>query len=67
MKWKDINHWEPQHKEIVLGYFPEGNEGGEKVSMARWTGKKLISNFPNSTAHCFEASHWMELPKPPNT
>ena len=52
----------------VIGYFPEGTEGsGGKPVVAtaiNYSGK-VQSDFPNSTAYCFTASHWMPFPQPP--
>ena len=72
-EYKKLNKWVAASKKmppidtVVIGYFPGGNEGGNKVSTAiTYSGKKLISNFPNSTASYFEATHWMFFPEPPH-
>ena len=64
--WVATSKQMPPINTTVIGYFPDGNEGGEKVATAiTYDGKKLRSDFPNSTAYCFEATHWMALPEPP--
>lgn len=65
--WVATSEKMPEIGKNVIGYFPRKTEGGRYISTAiSWDGKTLISNFPNSTAHCFEATHWMEFPEPPN-
>lgn len=51
----------------VIAYFPRGNEDGQKVATGMPSGKKVVSDYPNSTASHFEASHWMPLPKLPKS
>lgn len=63
--WVAVTERMPPLRKTVIGYFPDGNEGGEKIATAVYYGTKLHSDFPNSTAHCFEATHWMALPEPP--
>lgn len=68
MNWIDFKTKRPKLRETVIGYFPEGTEGtmGHPcVDTAYFNGGKLVSNFPNSTAYCFEATHWMPMPEPP--
>lgn len=53
----------PPKNTRVIGFFPRGDEGGDRVSTAiTYDGETLRSDFPNSTAHCFVASHWMPFP-----
>ena len=67
MEWIDIKKQMPENKVVVLGYYPTGDEWGNKVATAiTYNGKTLRSDFPNSTAHCFEATHWMPIPEPPS-
>ena len=67
MEWIDIKKQMPEKNVVVLGYYPTGDEGGNKVATAiTYNGKTLRSDFPNSTAHCFEATHWMPMPEPPS-
>jgi hypothetical protein len=66
MEWINIKEKQPPIRETVLGYFPDGTEGGNEVSTAIWTGTSLHSDFPNSTAYCFKATHWMFFPDPPS-
>jgi hypothetical protein len=50
----------------VIGYFPDGDESGNIVATAiTYNGKDLISDFPNSIAYCFKATHWLPIPEPP--
>ena len=66
MRWVAVSERMPPKKETVIGYFPDGDESGSKVATAiTYDGEKLRSDFPNSTAHCFEATHWLPLPEPP--
>lgn len=66
MHWVSVLDKLPPKNETVIGYFPRGDESGNKVATAiTYDGEKLRSDFPNSTAHCFEATHWMSLPNPP--
>jgi hypothetical protein len=63
--WISIEDRLPETRDQVIAYFPRGNEGGEKVATGIRSQNQIISDFPNSTAHCFKASHWMPLPSPP--
>lgn len=66
MQWVSVIDKLPPKNEVVIGYFPRGDESGNKVATAiTYDGKKLRSDFPNSTSHCFEATYWMPLPTPP--
>lgn len=66
MHWVSVLEKLPPKNEVVIGYFPRGDESGAKVSTAiTYDGKKLRSDFPNSTSYCFEATHWMSFPEPP--
>lgn len=66
-KWVSVEKGLPEMGEVVIGYFPNGDESGLKVNTASLTvsGKKVVSNFPNSTAAWFEATHWQPLPDKP--
>lgn len=64
-EWKILTTFMPPNNFEVMGYFPNGDESGEKVASAIYDGKRLYSAFPNSTAYCFEATHWMYYPEPP--
>ena len=67
--WISVEDRLPDLNKQVIGYFPngiEGSSGKEEVSTAIcYNGKKLHSDFPNSTASHFEATHWQPLPQPP--
>ena len=66
MHWVAVTDKLPPIITRVIGYFPTGNESGEIVSTAIMHNKgHLVSDFPNSTASYFEATHWMPLPEPP--
>jgi hypothetical protein len=60
--WIDVTIKKPDYFEQVLGYFPNGDESGNKVATAIMR-DTLQSDFPNSTASYFEATHWMPIPK----
>lgn len=62
--WIDVPEL-PAEGEYVIGFFPDKTEGGRYVDKAIRSGNKIISAFPNSTAHCFEATKWQPLPAPP--
>ena len=66
ISWVAASENMPPKNETVIGYFPYGDESGAKVTTAiTYDGKKLRSDFPNCTSYCFEATHWLPLPKPP--
>lgn len=66
IRWVATSENMPPKNETVIGYFPNGDESGAKVATAiTYDGKKLRSDFQNSTAYCFEATHWLPLPEPP--
>jgi hypothetical protein len=65
MNWINVKDELPPKRTKVIGYFPDGNESGEVISTAIRYSDELVSDFPNSTAYCFEATHWMLLPLPP--
>ena len=66
MNWINVNDKLPEHSNTVLAYFPNGNEEGDLVSTGyRTNPTTIISDYPNSTAHFFKATHWMEMPEPP--
>jgi len=54
----------PPKDTLVLAYYPEGNENGEKVDTTTYYGSKL-TDTGSSIAYCFVATHWAELPEPP--
>lgn len=63
-EWVDASEHLPPLDTRVIGYFPRGDEGGEKVSTAiTYDGNTLRSDFPNSTSHCFKATYWRYFPK----
>lgn len=62
MEWIKLEDKKPLENIKLLGYFPDGDGTGLNVSTAIFNGYKLRSDFPNSTAFCFEATHWMYLP-----
>ncbi len=65
-QWVSVKYRLPEIDQIVLGYFPAGDEGGYKVNTAINRGyDEVSSNYPNSTSSYFIATHWMPLPKPP--
>ena len=66
MHWVSVSDKLPPKNKRVIGYFPRCDESGAKVATAvTYDGKKLRSDFPNSTSYCFEATYWMALPEPP--
>lgn len=68
--WVRVEDEKPPKNTTVIGYFPEGTEGsGRKpvVGAAIRYSDDVISDFPNSTAYCFVATHWQPLPQPPKT
>lgn len=67
--WIEFAKEKPKEKGEYFGYFPKGVEGSggkEDVDMCVFNGEKLYSAFPNSTAHCFEATYWKDKPEKPN-
>lgn len=63
-KWIIVEDRLPED-EKVIAYFPNGDESGKKISTGTCWGRKVVSDFPNSTASFFEATHWQPLPSPP--
>ena len=64
--WVAVTEKMPIKNVTVIAYFPDGDESGNKVATAiTYNGKDLRSDFPNSTSHCFKATHWLPLPEPP--
>lgn len=67
-QWISVKEQLPDKGNTVIGFFPDGDESGNKIAPATtYDGKTLISDFPNSTAHCFKATHWMPLPTATDT
>ena len=54
----------PPKDTLVLAYYPEGNENGNKVDTTTYYGGKL-TDVGSSVAYCFEAKYWAKLPEPP--
>lgn len=63
--WINVKSKLPKDGQRVIAFFPSGNESGELVSTGYRNNHKIVSDYPNSTAHHFEATHWMYLPNLP--
>jgi Protein of unknown function (DUF551) len=65
MDWINTKAKLPKDGQRVIGFFPTCDESGYAVAPAYRCGYKVVSDYPNSTAHMFEASFWMPYPNPP--
>ncbi len=61
--WIPTNVKMPPPELQVITYFPQGDESGRKISTGHNRNGQLVSDFPNSTAHFFKATHWQPFPK----
>jgi hypothetical protein len=66
IEWIPVGPRLPEEGEIVLGFFPDGDESGETVATAVRYGNRIYSDAPTSTAHCFVPTHWCYKPQPPS-
>lgn len=66
MRWISVIEQKPEPNKLVLAYFPEKDEYGNYIGLASYNGEILCGGGPNGHKTSFVATHWRELPEPPN-